>query len=242
MKIEIHQTKDFDKFKSITANREVSNSHVNKLIKAISRKNMLSICPIIVSGEFEVIDGQHRIEAAKKLDTPIYYIIGDDLDHADIISLNNVKIAWQLIDYINFYAIKKNVDYQNVTKIIAKNDHLKLGHVLAMISKDGKRRAGYAKAGKIDVTHLKNFDIINKNVCDYKQFLPLEYNSEKFILTIRKLTIKEGKPDFKYDHDLVIKKLTENKMYMNKLIMGEYSWKIWGPSYYWQAIKHIQLS
>ena len=69
----IVKTTDYSIFKKINGNRGISHSHVTKLTAAIARRNLLQLFPIIVNEKMEIVDGQHRLWAAKRLKLPIYY-------------------------------------------------------------------------------------------------------------------------------------------------------------------------
>ena len=50
----------------------------------------------------KVIDGLHRLEAHRRLDIPIRYIITDvDITVADIQRINNISNNWNTEDYLN---------------------------------------------------------------------------------------------------------------------------------------------
>jgi hypothetical protein len=58
--------------------------------------------PILVNEDMEVIDGQHRLLAAKMLGLAIYYKINKELTAQDIIRMN-VSQPWGRVDYLNYY-------------------------------------------------------------------------------------------------------------------------------------------
>ena len=68
----------------------------------------------------EVLDGQHRLLAAKKLGCDIYYQIEERLTSADII-LMNVSKAWNITDYINFYCKQGNSNYIKFNEFVKKS-------------------------------------------------------------------------------------------------------------------------
>jgi hypothetical protein len=68
----IYKTTDYDIFKTLAENRPISVKQVGKLVREIQRKNMLHIKPIDVTADMEVVDGQHRLAAARELGVPIY--------------------------------------------------------------------------------------------------------------------------------------------------------------------------
>jgi hypothetical protein len=55
-------------------NRKICEKHVNELAEAIQRENLLEVNPIVINQSNEIISGQHRWSAAKKLKVPLYYI------------------------------------------------------------------------------------------------------------------------------------------------------------------------
>lgn len=73
----IYSTRKYDKFSYIEGNRKPTHDHVRQLIGSFSDNNSLvATRPVLVNDKFQVIDGQHRFEACRALDLPIYYIIG----------------------------------------------------------------------------------------------------------------------------------------------------------------------
>lgn len=67
------ETKDYNIFKKHPNNREIFHANLEKIKRSIQIKNLLEYRPIIVDKKMQVIDGQHRLEAARQLGVPIYY-------------------------------------------------------------------------------------------------------------------------------------------------------------------------
>lgn len=112
----IQKTQNYNQFKFFESNRDVNCNH---LIESIKKKNLLATHPILVTPELYVIDGQHRLEAAKYLQTPIYYIIDQKLDE-DCIPTCQVQRGWVIPNFINFYR-RKIPDYQFVYDMVQKH-------------------------------------------------------------------------------------------------------------------------
>ena len=107
----INKTKDYDIFVFRDDNRDkIDQSHVLKLRNSILSCNMLELKPILVNSNMEIIDGQHRLLAAKSLGVEVYYQIEDDLDSREIILLNLSK-SWGAMDYLNYWVKNGNVEY-----------------------------------------------------------------------------------------------------------------------------------
>ena len=108
----IQQTTDYKKFKTINGNREIQPGHLKTLVNSISENNLLEYNPIIVTESFEVIDGQHRLAAAKKLKLPIYFQTCKSTGIDDVVLLNKSLRPWSVIDYLNMYIKRGFTDYR----------------------------------------------------------------------------------------------------------------------------------
>lgn len=131
-------TKNYGQFKRITGNRSINNSHLNSLIKSIANRNLLEFAPILVNEKMEIIDGQHRLEAARACDVPIYYRVLD-LDQTqsfeDMIILNTFARSWNLVDYLDSYVSLEKEDYKIVSEIYDKGRKgIRLFIIIAVLS------------------------------------------------------------------------------------------------------------
>lgn len=113
--IEVYETRDYDKFKRLQGNREIS--HAKKIIKSIQKVGYI-LNPIIVNEKWEIIDGQNRFEALKTLNMPIHYYVVEGTDRETAISLNLGQENWKPMDYIKSYADDGKKSYQLLLKFI----------------------------------------------------------------------------------------------------------------------------
>lgn len=117
----VYCTRDYSIFKFSSLNRQVNEQHIKELVAAIKKNNQLDANPILVNSDFEIVSGQHRFLAAKKLNLPVYYIQKDSEDIPDIYFLtsNMNQRESKLIDSINFYSMNKEIpDYIYFKKTI----------------------------------------------------------------------------------------------------------------------------
>jgi len=70
----VYVTKDLGMFSSIDGNRVPNLIHVKRLTDSL-RKYGMKCNPILVNEKMQVIDGQHRLLAAKEIKCEIYFII-----------------------------------------------------------------------------------------------------------------------------------------------------------------------
>lgn len=116
----INQTTNYDLFKKHSGNRKIEETNVKALIKSIEQKNLLEFRPILVNAKMEILDGQHRLEAAKRLEVPIYYEQSANLTASDI-PLLNIQRAWSAQDCCNHYAAEGVEQYVFLKSFIDKH-------------------------------------------------------------------------------------------------------------------------
>lgn len=115
-------TKDYDRFKLLEENRVIMKSHVNRLKMAISdNPNIMKAQPILVNEKMEVIDGQHRLQACRELELPVWFDTVEHLTVREARSINVVHRTWSAIDYAESYAKAGNVYYKAL--VAYKNDN-----------------------------------------------------------------------------------------------------------------------
>src|SRR5690606_27736796 len=150
----MNKTTDYSIFGEIESNREVDLRHVRKLMKAIEKRNLLHLNPIIVDEQNRVIEGQHRLEAAKQLKLPIYYITDGNVDKSDIAALNTNKKNWAIQDYINFHCVEKRPGFAVLAKFISNHPNIPISSAVQLLSPSGRRNMDDIKNGHVDVANL----------------------------------------------------------------------------------------
>ena len=126
----IQQTTDYNKFHYLPFNRPILKNFVANLADSIQQNNMLEQFPILVDKDFNVYDGQHRLEAAKQLNLPIFYTVQKNLKPSDIILVNNHH-KWLNIDYFNFYIKNHFPEYLKLEKF-QKDNNLSFSQVMSL--------------------------------------------------------------------------------------------------------------
>ena len=114
----VQSTTDWGRFKMMKGNRDLHEGNIQAIMNQISAHGQRQ--PIVINERNEVIDGQHRLVACKRLNTPVKFIIdvGATIDH--VISTNIVGKKWTLMDYINRYVAEGSQDYMKLQQFIIK--------------------------------------------------------------------------------------------------------------------------
>lgn len=106
---QVHETNDYSMFRTLEGNRQVNKLHVKRLKDSFQKAYLLS--PIIVNDKFEIIDGQHRFEAAKQSGFPINFLIAPKYGLKEVQALNANMKNWSKVDYLNAYCDLNHPEY-----------------------------------------------------------------------------------------------------------------------------------
>jgi len=138
----VQTTNDYARFKYLDGNRELKESNTKSIFNQIAQHGQR--IPIVVNERNEIIDGQHRLEACKRLSIPVKFIVdvGATIDH--VISANIVGQKWSLMDYVNRYRIQGNENYERLYEFIIECKKHDISTSAAMhIVSNGKSYKGY---------------------------------------------------------------------------------------------------
>ncbi len=128
---QINQTFDYDRFSPLLGNRELNRANIEKLKKSMKENYLL--CPIIVNRDWQIIDGQHRHQAVKELDYPLYYFMCKGYGLKEVQRLNSNQRNWTNLDYLNSFCEMGHENYLEVRNFWRKNKHLTLTNCLTLL-------------------------------------------------------------------------------------------------------------
>lgn len=185
-----NHTKNYDLFK-FKNNRQIYLNHVNSIASNKDFASSFEFHPAVVNQDFMVIDGQHRILAAKKLNIPVWYVIQKDADEKDIMNCNINQKSWSYHDYVEFFSKKNDVTFASYSLIkeLTESYGLPLHNVIRICQAFSGNYRGpeFGKNFKSGLLKLKNIDKI-------KEFTLLYHN------LIKKMTLEKGVVSVKYLH------------------------------------------
>lgn len=142
----IHKTKEYDKFSLHKFNRGINEGLVKRLMSSIEDLGFIHGKAIIVDKDFNIIDGQHRYEACKRLNLPIYYMITKADPQKTMIQLNAQQVSWKMGDYINSWAANGVKCYQQLQDFDKKH-HLGITNSLLVLFDNS--------LDTVDIKHIK---------------------------------------------------------------------------------------
>jgi|TARA_R110002124_G_scaffold47191_4_gene140781 hypothetical protein len=129
----VYQTKELDIFNIIKGNRPPNPQHVRRLADSIQKNGMMQN-PIIINESFDVIDGQHRLLAAKIAGSVIYYIILPGYGLKEVQELNINQKNWTKRDFMESYANMGIESYSKLKSFMITNPEFTINNCIAMCS------------------------------------------------------------------------------------------------------------
>jgi len=109
--MKLQKTIRYSKFRKIRGNRALNKKYLSALAESIKDHNMLEQNPIMVNERMEVLDGQHRLNVAKLLDIPIYYLAVPTGSLREIQLLNTHQRRWTLYNFLDSWVERGKKDY-----------------------------------------------------------------------------------------------------------------------------------
>ncbi len=194
----IYFTREYNQFKILKGNRTLNEKKIGKIINEInSGFNMLPYCPIIVDTEMNIIDGQHRFEVAKRIDSNIFYTIADKTSLYHIAKLNTNTERWSSKDFINCYSELGIEDYKTLDSFLRKYGMPKTASI-NLLEKGSPNQSHNDncierfESGNFRVQFLEKAEDLAKLIYRFKTYKG--FLTTDFILTIYHLS-KNGKCD-----------------------------------------------
>jgi len=129
----VYKTNDLSMFKEIEGNRPPNPQHIRRLADSI-KTNGLLCNPILVNEKYEVIDGQHRLLAAKKVNSEIYFIVLDGYNLNEVHTLNLNQKNWNKKDFMIGYADMGIEPYIKLKEFYKKNKDYTLNTCIQLCS------------------------------------------------------------------------------------------------------------
>lgn len=155
----VRTSTNYKEFKKMTGNRAINRFHVKQLAESISKFNYMQYQPVLVTSDNYIIDGQHRIEAAKLLKIPFFYITLPDADLNSIRLLNSNMKNWTVWDFIESYIITGNESYKILKSFCQKYEVPPTTGAFILAGKESRGKTGTGmliKSGKFLATNTVN--------------------------------------------------------------------------------------
>lgn len=229
----VYKTSDLTIFNQIDGNRIPNPQHIKRLSDSINIYGM-KCNPILVNEKMEVIDGQHRLMAAKESNSFVFYIIinGYSLDEVHTLNLNQKN--WTKKDFMEGYSNMGIESYKKLKKFIEKNEDFVFNDCIAFCtnsSANGGSTSNNARQFESGKWESKDMEIAQdwaNKIKMISSYYP-GYNRSSFVGTILFL-FKNGNFDFnEFMHKLRLQPTAlvdcANREQYRTLIEDIYNWR-----------------
>lgn len=129
----IQITSNYQLFKPFFLNRGIQKRNLQLIKESLSKDNLLYLHPIIVTNDYEILDGSHRFEAAKLLNIPIHFIQLPKMPLEQLInmliSFNFNMSKWGTFQFLQLYCKLNKKEYLEFKEF---QEHFKLDSHLAL--------------------------------------------------------------------------------------------------------------
>ena len=129
----IYTTTNYSRFKRLMNNRDIKDCGIKNIIDSINTVGYITN-PIIVNEKYEVIDGQHRLEAFKALVMPVDYIMVKGAGIEECRLMNRKQGNWSTMDYLKSYARSGNENYMRLYDLMLRHPSQKLAVITFAIT------------------------------------------------------------------------------------------------------------
>ncbi len=203
----IQETSDYKIFKRLKGNRDVNQGMVADLVESFQEKPQLRLArPVLLNDKYEVIDGQHRLEASVKMHLPVYYMVVDDLTVDDARLLNALQRSWSMMDYAKSYADSGNHEYERFLELQREyqlSPSAVLRYCTAGRGTDSEKDRTAFRYGKFFIDdEATTIEWLNK-LRGFSKFVPFWANTSFGLAVFRLLKTNS------YDHERMMRKLDE---------------------------------
>lgn len=210
----IQTTEDYNLFTRIAGNRHLNKAQVKRLSSSIAEDPSLALAtPILVNDKMEILDGQHRLEALKKLGLPISYFVVKNMGLSQVQIINSQTKTWSPVDYARSFSELGNNNYKVYLEF---KETYKLCHSILLVylsgidrTKGGNTTQSFKK-GNFHVGDIKKAHEMCKNLLETGKFYP-KSKTRSFALAFQKVAASTA-----YDHARMLNKLESHAERMLK--------------------------
>lgn len=212
--MKLEQTIDYARFITNYEQRSIDERHAKRIAENIAHVGFLPSKPIQCykkGGKLMVVDGHHRLEAAKAAKSPVFYVVESDRCQQTMAAENFLVKKWTQEDYIRLYASRGIEDYKLLLQY--KDIGIPVGMAASMMiynaASSGNANAAVQNGTfKIKTTWL--VDKVAELIQEFGEVNPAA-KSRPFIAAISKCIMCEG-----FSCDTFIRRMRENPLMLEK--------------------------
>ncbi len=235
-KILLQFTKNYDIFELKEDNRDVKDQrHIRDLMGSMERNGFLKSGAISVKNhgaKYVVIDGQHRLEAAKRLGIAVWYTIDDEIPEEALPDLQIAK-RWLPKDYLKHWLVKGVKPYVKINEIYEHYPKVSITTIVLLLEGGGSAKGAKDRFenGVTKITHLEKALKTLQHADElYKLYKQEWLWGRTFLTTFMQVLKIEG-----YDQKILLKRLQHRSEEFRQMLSPEGYYKMIGGIYNYGA-------
>lgn len=207
--MELKTTTEYSRFKIYDFNRPVDKNRIGVLAESMVEHGFL--LPILVGPGFFVLDGQHRLEAAKISKVAISYIkISIPIKKIPLLiaGVNSTARNWGNEDYLNLW-VQQGIEHYTYIRNVLVNYKLNLPIFFRIVGDHREYRKNF-KNGELNISgperkRITRRAIMINGICQVYIDTPSISNSLAFKRACCSVVVKP-----EYNHKIMLAKLEKN--------------------------------
>lgn len=212
METKIVKTTDYASLKTMPGNRPLNEVHVRRLMESFKEEYLFTV--LYLNELNQVTDGQHRLEAAKRLGLPVWTVKVKNYGLKEVQKYNELNERWKMKEYLDSFASLGEESYVRLKEFMENNKDFGLiasiaictntyGKAKTEMKVNGKRliKAYPFKRGELKITDLGLAYENAGKIREYSEFFD-GYNKARFVQTM--IGLFKNK---KFKHETMIRKL-----------------------------------
>lgn len=198
----VRSSQNYSMFKFDQRNRPIDQDKLEKLYDSVAKVNLLREFPIVVTPDFAVTDGQHRLKVAEALGVPVFYIVSDKATIEHITMTTDAVSKWSGEDYLHRWCAEGNVNYLALREFWKANEFLTLGAAVNLCHY-GDRKASHVafRHGQYQCNDLHYAQQVASSLRDWSKHVKF-WKHTAFVFAIANLTGNAN-----YDHKRMMSKM-----------------------------------
>jgi hypothetical protein len=202
--------KDFSKFVLLKRNRDTSKSQVNKLVGKLQEPKG-QLVPIIINEKWEVINGQHRLEAITESNIEhIIVMMSYGATIEDVIIMNTTEKKWCFWDYLKCHSDESapnSAQYQKLKKFLKDYPVSPKAALWLLSGNNHDYGVEDFEAGTFKVLHLEEAQKQGDFLRKIKGFKTVDVSTMKFCFAFVKIQSARTKSGVKMSMTTLMKNL-----------------------------------
>lgn len=199
----VYKTNNYDKFKFVASNRQVSLAHVREIMAEIQRIDLTSENPIKVTRSHEIMEGQHTFEACKELGIPVYYMY-TKMTNSDIGQFNSVQKSWSYKAVLSHFCVEGYHDYKIMAGFAKRHPYPLSTLVILLSGENTKRVMNEFRRGEFKVAQsIDSVEQLLSKITEFKEYNDKIFRHRTFVLSYLDVLTH---PDF--DHNVFVHKVS----------------------------------